>query len=386
MSWLNAVWPKSRKQVLFLSFPDLADNSFAFFRHLAENHPGAYRIVWLVSDTAQEKLYRKMIASNVDLSDDAVGMIEFYKRASVRGFFAFMRSRYVFFTHGFYNGIKIPPRQVVVNLWHGMPLKKLYDPVLEMSYLISTSDMFSAILQNVFPKVAPERVLNVGQPRCDLLFEHREALSKLGISSADYNHVVLWAPTFRKAVHSERYDDGEYRGGLPLISSAELKAFNAYLEQRNILMLVKLHHMDRLNTEALGSGTHIRVIKDADLLQHAVQFYHLLAETDLLITDFSSVYIDYLLTQKPIVFATDDIEVYRAKRGFMFDEPTLYMPGPVVCDASALYEALDAFLEHEDDPYRARRNALAAKMHANRDAFCQRLGRALAARLNEKFE
>ena len=54
--------------------------------------------------------------------------------------------------------------------------------------------------------------------------------------------------------------------------------------------------------------------------------YVLLRNADALITDYSSAYFDYMLLNRPIAFTVEDIEEYRKKRGFVFDNPFEYMP------------------------------------------------------------
>ena len=55
--------------------------------------------------------------------------------------------------------------------------------------------------------------------------------------------------------------------------------------------------------------------------------YSLLGSADILLTDFSSIYIDYLLLNRPIGFVEDDFDEYSKSRGFIFDNPEEYMPG-----------------------------------------------------------
>ena len=55
--------------------------------------------------------------------------------------------------------------------------------------------------------------------------------------------------------------------------------------------------------------------------------YTLLRNADALITDYSSVYFDYMLLDRPIAFATGDIDFYNEERGFIFENPKEYMPG-----------------------------------------------------------
>ena len=63
---------------------------------------------------------------------------------------------------------------------------------------------------------------------------------------------------------------------------------------------------------------------------HMLTIYHIMDAFDVLVTDYSSVYVDFLLLNKPIIFSCPDIEVYKRDRGFIVDDPEMFMPGAKV--------------------------------------------------------
>jgi len=73
--------------------------------------------------------------------------------------------------------------------------------------------------------------------------------------------------------------------------------------------------------------SHIRLITNEDLSHMSIELYELLGKTDALISDYSSVYIDYLLTNQPIGFTVDDLKDYSSNLGFSVENPIDYMPG-----------------------------------------------------------
>jgi len=75
--------------------------------------------------------------------------------------------------------------------------------------------------------------------------------------------------------------------------------------------------------------------------------YQILSAADLLITDYSSVYFDYLLLDRPTVFVPVDVDQYRAARGFLLEPYEFWTPGPKVLDQEALEAEIRASL---DDP------------------------------------
>ena len=66
--------------------------------------------------------------------------------------------------------------------------------------------------------------------------------------------------------------------------------------------------------------------------------YSLLGRADALITDYSSVYFDYLLLDRPIGFAVGDMKDYEGERGFTVDNPYEYMPGEKFSDGEGMLE------------------------------------------------
>ena len=105
--------------------------------------------------------------------------------------------------------------------------------------------------------------------------------------------------------------------------------------------------------------------------------YPLVGRADALLTDYSSVYIDYLLLDRPIGFVTDDWDAYRNSRGFVFDDPRAVMPGPFLTD----YAELTTFLSDVasgNDPFQDRRRTLADRFHTYADGqSCERVLRAI---------
>ena len=88
-----------------------------------------------------------------------------------------------------------------------------------------------------------------------------------------------------------------------------------------------------------------------------MQLYSLIGECGVLLTDYSSVYIDYLILNRPIGFIIDDFEEYKNSRGFVFDKPDDWMPGEKI----KTFEELEKFIldiKNGIDKYREVRNAL----------------------------
>lgn len=336
ISIVNAAVPKKSNKIVFNSYPDFSDNAFAFFLYVAKLKK-PFEIIWLVDKPDQETIYRKM-ASDYGITSS----YRVVKKNSISGLFHYITSKYVFFTHGLYTGVIIPKKHIIVNLWHGMPLKKIglldgkpKSLVPRSSFAIATSTLYQKVIADSFG-LAIEKVLIVGQPRNDLLLTKTNSLAKLGINKIKYNHIIMWMPTYRKSrIGDIRNDGGNFEESTGLTID-DLFQINETLEQENSLLIIKLHPMDTLSADIFTGYNNFYVIDNSFLEKNSCQLYDILSHADSLITDFSSVYIDFMLTDRPIGFMVYDFEQYSQNRGFVFDRAIHYLPGIIIKDGKGL--------------------------------------------------
>ena len=88
---------------------------------------------------------------------------------------------------------------------------------------------------------------------------------------------------------------------------------------------------------------------------------------DALLTDYSSIFFDYLLLNRPIGFVIDDYEEYAASRGFAFEDPFEYMPGEVIDNAEKLIEFFSSVM-CGDDNFMEKREEVCKITNYYRDA------------------
>jgi len=91
-----------------------------------------------------------------------------------------------------------------------------------------------------------------------------------------------------------------------------------------------------------------------------------LGYSDLLITDYSSVYFDYLLIDKPVIFVPTDIEEYSQKRGFLLEPYDFWTPGPKVYNQDNLLNSILANL-NEPNKYKKERNLINSMINYYKD-------------------
>ena len=144
----------------------------------------------------------------------------------------------------------------------------------------------------------------------------------------------------------------------------DLGALEERLEALNLVLLIKAHPLDLL--PRLDSSSRIRV-RESDTF---FELEPLLAGVDGLITDYSSVVVDFLLCNKPVLLLAFDVEEYNARRGLYFTPQDLG-GGPVATSWGEVHSMLDRF---RLDQYAAERAELTARLHHHLDGrSCERV-------------
>lgn len=346
----NSNFPKKINKVVFFSTPDYSCNPRAISEYMYENDI-KMDIVWIVESLESIKNIEKV-------------PFKVYKRTSLKGLYSFISSKYIFHNNGIYGNPKPHKSQIIFNLWHGMPLKSIgymdkncnvKSKNIRFSYTLATSQIFKNIIKNAF-RCKSNQILLCGQPRNDLMFENRNMLMKLGINKKDYKKVFLWMPTFRKSSVENRNEDGKTsENGLPILNNEELNSLNTVLKNLKGLMIIKVHPLQKIASEIKLNLTNIVCIDNSDIIDTEEHMYSIFNEIDVLITDYSSIYVDFLLLDKPIGFMYDDFKEYKDSRGFVFEDLEELMPGQKITSLKELENFIkdvtnnvDTYKEHRD--------------------------------------
>lgn len=249
--------------------------------------------------------------------------------------------------------------QVYINTWHGTALKHLgFDlpqitanknvlrNFLMTDYIISPNAHMTNVFLNSYrlDGLYEGKILEGGYPRIDSTFhptDIKDYLVKQGIELSG-KPIVLYTPTYRGANTAQ-----------PEFIPEQLLSETQYLIDQlpEYQILVKVHPFifDRAK-EIEGLQSY--------LIDDGIDANELLSLTDLLITDYSSIFFDYLVTDKPIIFYCEDQEEYKRTRGMYFESDEL--PGPVV---STIKETV-ALIQNQDwiDQYKDLCQAMKEKI------------------------
>lgn len=337
ISLINKLFPKSKHRVLIYSNLGFRDNGKALFDYLIENQfNDSFKIIVSTDDY---KDFKSTKMKNVKFKGNGSAV------------FSYLRSRFVFYTFG---KLPITPtkNQQVINLWHGMPLKTIGNLEKEnavkgryYSQVLATSNFFADYMKKAFNC---NKALIAGQPRNDELYKKQDIELFEGFSK-----IIMWLPTFRKC-SKMNYFDSDRDSLLPYCDLDDLAFINTHLAKQNALLYIKLHPLDDFDEKNAFELSNIILNTHSDFAVMQKSLYSMLAKSDALITDYSSVYFDYLLLDKPIAFTVDDIEEYSGKRGFLFDNPLDYMPGEIIKDKQGILNFLNKTVSGQDDYKQAR--------------------------------
>ena len=265
-----------------------------------------------------------------------------------------------------------------IQLWHGFPFKAMEHMVSDYvstdrrvsnfwysyDYIASYGKMYTNFMSACYGTLASQYVVT-GMPRNDLLFvtDGKRNLCEL-LPDSEGKKIVFYMPTFRKVEAEIAFyarTDGNTDGYLFYWPDFSVEVLEKFCERNNIYFVFKLHPSDASKVRTWHvQSRHIGVITDEDLSDKCI--YEYLNAADLLISDYSSVYFDYLLLDRPILFTDKDIDDYAANRGIMLEPLELWRPGAVVHTMDDLMSEIKEALDGRD-LYKAARARTRALVH-----------------------
>lgn len=322
--------------------------------------------------TANKNLYR-------ELKEKFPNQVVF--ALSVKGFFLFLRSKHVILSYGNSAAVFAPyylheKWKNIIYLGHGTPMKKFglqapawrkYGKARQMqkySYMVGSSQLEKIIHAAGF-NMDMCNVWATGLPRNDYLLQAENKNAELLSKYPFLDHrVILYAPTWREDGHKTQFFPFE---------DFDAQKLSDFLEKNDAYLLIRGHKED-IKRKTISKNKDFssveRVIKaDQDYFDDV---YQLLPFVDLLITDYSSLWIDYLLLDRPIVFLPYDLEEYKQYKGFFIDFEE-HTPG---AKADTFKEFTSCLQEYFDQPEKDQqcREKIRNLYHLHQDAnSCERV-------------
>lgn len=338
--------PKNNKLIIFESFhgKQYSDSPRAIFEYIKENHP-EYQLYW-AADRRHLSIFEEKGLPHV-------------KRLSLKWIFLMARAKYWVINARLPLWIKKPKRTVYLQTWHGTPLKKLGVDIEDVQmpgtdtekykqnfvseaekwdFLVSPNKYSTDIFKRAFQ--FKKDVLETGYPRNDYLINNNNPeeiqLLKQHLGIPVDKKVILYAPTWRD---NQFYEKGKYKFNLEL----DLKRFKEEFGDTHTILL-RMHYLVAENLDLNGYEDFV-----TDLSKHE-DIRELYLISDMLITDYSSVFFDYANLKRPILFFVYDLEDYRDNlRGFYLDLEN-QAPGPLVRTTEEIIKEINDLEENGFQP------------------------------------
>lgn len=295
-----------------------------------------YEFIWSFRNVHKPgKIFEKLIG------DDKGPKISIVKYESFSYYKALAKAKYWVLNSNTRKFLKPIDNQVYVQTWHGTPLKKIGLDVPgsdldyahegeKFSYMISPSKYCTEKLISAFGLQGREDiVLETGYPRNDELFTFDQAKVNSVLRELDIprgKKIILYAPTFRDNKHSE----------VSGYANASGLDFGKLKEQvgDEYVILFRAHYFVAKN---MDFEKYKDFVIDVSEYEDVNDLYII---SDMLITDYSSVFFDYANLKRPIIFYMYDYEDYKANaRDFYLDQNEL--PGPITKTQDELVKAIE---------------------------------------------
>lgn len=333
--FISCIVPKKKTRWIFGAWfgTRISDNPLALYRYIVNTHP-EIEAIW--------------ICDHIEEGREAG--VRAIRRDSVAGIWACLTAAVSVMNQGYldFGTLNWIHKSYKVQLWHGVPWKKIGEDTKETkrgilhelshrTYLfvnrcdlyIAPSEETKKVIKSAF-LTGDENILMVGQPRNEILFDPQycsEIRRKIEAKIGNYSKIIVYMPTFR---------DGNHKS---FSFTTMGKDIMSLLEAQNAVILEKQHFIDCERGNAKPGGT--------SLVINAMQFdtQELLAAADVLVTDYSSCFFDFILTDRPVIHYLYDYEFYKTRDRGLYYNLDYVVSGEVVYVESKLCAALETALQ-----------------------------------------
>lgn len=331
---LSFLMPRNKNKWLVGSYYGFIDNGKYFFLNM-EAKKSKINLIYIVND-------RKI---SIELRGKGVNCV--YQRSAI-GVWHLLTAKVYIGTHGLGWGL---PRLLsggskYVELWHGTPIKEigyldsisgfkeykskllqgLHRLIFYFSPQYSPKDLFiapSSFVKNLFGrsfKLSDSCFIDTINPRCESFYWEEAALLRMSKrfntkindnliqSLKKFNRRIIYLPTFRDA-------DPDYLFG----AGFNFELLNSLMKETNSIFILKLHPRSIIENLTINPD-----FENILLLPSDIDLYNILPFMDVLVTDYSSVYIDFMHKKNGhTIFFPFDYEKYiSCSRGLAFDYDT----------------------------------------------------------------
>ena len=331
---MSLLIPKKKGMILFGSNEGqlYSDNSRALFEFI-QTKQTHIQPIWITNNPDVYRQVRSKYPRSVVLAP------------SIKSAYYYLRSEQIVLSFGWQDMCKMPwlPSKYVNQLWHGVPLKKI--GLLKSQSEIKkdygkTADLFIRNSKNVnrffiaseYEKkihsaaftISDDKFRITGNPRNDHLYMMSQKEKKPG-------RTILYTPTFR-----ERGEGLGKNSQVLIHPEIDEEQMHNFLLENNANLIIRPHWITASHTFSSDRIECVNHEKEPDLHQ-------LFKEADILVTDYSSAFIDWLILDRPVIFSPYDLQEYTNKNGLLKDYAEL-VPPPICHTPIELFSSISEAL------------------------------------------
>lgn len=342
---MDSLWPKDQSSIVFYSGlrGEYSDNSRYLFERFIQEYGDEFSILWAtwsesaLHDTGIDERWRRHMV-NIK---------------SIRGVLSLLRAKVVLFSWAApgFPGMWLSKRTVTIQLWHGIPIKRIGRCTLHRDKNGRSEDarvfqkydywICSSLIErnsiSLCTGIPIDNVRTTGYPRNDYLVEHKDSGDPALLAQFPYlgKRVILYAPTWHsnQRVKFFPFDDFSKDG---LISWLERN--DAYMILRTHLANDDVPTASEPTDENSLKSERIFILNQTSLKD----IQEMLPHIDILISDYSGIWVDFLLLDRPIVFVPYDLAEYERVPGLLYDYDYI-TPGPKVHRFAEMLSEIESY-------------------------------------------
>ena len=340
----------TRNTILLESVPSMSDSTYKVYEELLKRGINrTYKIVWWLYDECDITTTDNVVFIDSNVSRIRLKYYEYTSKCIVScNRFLEAHSK----------------RQKAFYIAHGSPLKNVtsyYFMPKGINYFFCASEGFRDLFAEQL-HTDPEKGFCLGLPRNDDLGQPVHDPLSMYFDMPDCKSIV-WYPTFRQ--HKTGVNSN-VKHGLPIIhDETALKELNDCLIRNKVIAVIKPHFAQDLSKIKTIGLSNIFFIDDSFFKKNNISSYEMVNSGDALISDYSSVYYDYLLCDKPIGLVWEDIDDYRDNPGFAVDIDHLCKGGVKIYTISDLLAFVENVANGVDDLRKERAEVNAFVNYSN---------------------
>ncbi len=374
---LAAITPKKKGLILLGAFngEHFGDNAAFVFSKAQTNKD--IEAIWLTNS--------KKVVKEIQQQGGKVLL-----RRSLKGIWMSLRAPVIASTHSIKDVLMFVPFKGFphfVYLHHGIPMRKGWlhlknappkarQAILQKNrkaYAMIAPSLYAAEIQNKMYPAGLEKYKITGLPRNDVFFTKKADSVKKKLHIPPNKKIILYAPTWRPWGATTFFP-------FPDFSANEL---NIFLKENALFLLLRPHHLDLNHEENKTFWQSVKEIENVQIITHddCADINILALISEVLITDYSSLYFDYLLLDRPSIFLDYDLKKYESEIGFYVNYLEITIgPHPKSWETFKT----ELLLQLRKDPHKKERQELLQKFHLYRDGKASERVLALLEKLSKK--